>query len=44
MNMAAIWMMSAKMAALGLLKMKNFEIKVMTSYFLSIKSPTNFIT
>ena len=31
MNMTAILMMSAKMGALGLLKMKNFEIKVMTS-------------
>ena len=35
-------MISAKMANPGLLKIKVFEIKVITSYFLSMTSPTKF--
>ena len=33
--------MSAKMATQALLKIKVFEIKVITSYILSMTSPTN---
>ena len=35
-------MMSGKMATLGILKLKVFWKKVMTSYFLSMTSPTKF--
>ena len=40
--MVAILKMSAKLAALGLLNIKMFEIKNVTSKFLSMKSPTKF--
>ena len=40
--MVTLLMMSAKMATLGLLKKRYVEIKVMTSYFLSMTSPTKF--
>ena len=40
--MVAILMMSAKMATLGLLNIKDFEIKAMTSYFMSLTSKTKF--
>ena len=40
--MVKILMMSAKMATPGLLKIKYFEIKVITSYILSMTSPTKF--
>ena len=38
--MAAILMVSVKLALLGLLKIKYFEIKVMTLWFLFKTSPT----
>ena len=40
--MVTILMMSAKMATLGFLKESYFEIKVMTSQFLSMTSATKF--
>ena len=39
-TMVSILMMSAKLATLGLLKLKYFEIKIMTSWFPSMISPT----
>ena len=39
--MVTILIMSAKLAALGLLKIRYFEIKFMTSLFLSMTSPKN---
>ena len=35
-------MMPWKLATLGLLKMKYFEVKIMTSWFLSMASPMKF--
>ena len=40
--MVTILMMPAKLVTLGLLKKRCFEVKVMTSSFLSITSPTKF--
>ena len=40
--MVAILMMPANLATLGLLKKRYFERKVMTTWFLSMTSPTTF--
>ena len=40
--MVAVLMMSAKLATLSLLKIRYFEIKVMTSYIPSMVSPATF--
>ena len=40
--MVKISMMSGKMATPGLLKKRNFEIKAITSYIMSMTSPTKF--
>ena len=40
--MVTILMIPAKIAILGLLKLKVFELKAMTSEFLPMASPTNF--
>ena len=40
--MVAILMVSAKLATVGLLKLKIFEIKVMTSQIMSMSSPAKF--
>ena len=42
--MVAILMMPAKMATLGLLKIKHFEIKIMIHNLLSSRHQPNFIT
>ena len=41
--MVTILMISVKMATVGFLKSSYFEIKVMTSYILSMTSPTKFL-